>query len=119
MLPCVSLYENISLRRRKACRSLWVLPSVFGSEVPDEGDSVAVRIGDSREAHVLVRRLDRSGRQTSCREVGDMPVQIVHGEVQQRATRTAGVVEQLDPAGLGDLPLGQTVHRTVVGWAAQ
>jgi hypothetical protein len=54
--------------------------------------------------------------QPPSRDVGDVPVQVVHREVQQGRAGAIGVASDLDPATVGHPPFDEpTLHRQVVG----
>jgi hypothetical protein len=86
----------------------------------DEGDRVAVGIGQRRQLHSLVGPHDLARRQTAGGQFGEVPRQVVDGEVQQPGTGPLGIVGDLHPARVGDLPLDeQPGHRQIVRWPAE
>src|SRR5664280_2771162 len=96
------------------------MPSVLDTKVPDEGDPVTVGIGDCAQLDALVHRLDCPWGQAPSADIGDLPVQVVHGEVQQARSGAVGVEGDLDPAIFGYPPFDEaTRHRQVVGGTAE
>lgn len=67
------------------------MPSVLDTEVPDEGDPVAVGIGGGGQLQALVHRLDCSWGQAPAGHIGDVPIQVVTREDQQTRAGEVGV----------------------------
>jgi hypothetical protein len=55
--------------------------------------------------------------QPSPRKFDNVFVQVVDGEIEQRCAGSLGVMEYLQPTGIGNPPLDQGHRRMVVSWA--
>jgi len=65
--------------------------------------------------HALVHVPDRSGWEAPTDEIGDLVIEVVHGEVQKARAGAAGIEADLDPPGLGHSPFDElTCHWQVV-----
>jgi hypothetical protein len=73
----------------------------------DEGDRVALRVCHPREQHLVRGRVvHHAGIELSFAQAAELFLEIVHAQSQQGSPGAVGVLDHLDHAGLGEVPLG-------------
>src|SRR5882757_697824 len=93
--------------------------SVFDPEIADEGDGIPVGIVGRAEFDALVDRHNLTVLDATAGNVAEMAGEVVDREVDGGGPGGGKRVAHLRPAVVGDLPLDQGIHRSVVRGASE